>query len=145
MELKPYQGCAWITHWFPESQQQEQAPTPRVQLKKRKPGRSPRVSPIEFPVETTEQRKPGRNTMITPSEVIMETQEKMKLGRSLRVVPSKMPLLTQEEINHMVPTIKIATNNMATQIEDETLPWYFFNVVIYPDTGNILQWKYLIQ
>ena len=110
----------------------------RGKTQKIKSGRSPRVAPSEVPMETTEQRKPGRNTMITPSEVIMETQEKMKLGRSLRVVPSKITLLTQEEINHMVPTIKIATNNMATQIEDETLPWYFFNVVIYPDTGNIL-------
>ena len=45
----------------------------------------------------------------------------------------------------MAPTITIATHNMATQIEYEPLPWYLVNTVIDTDTGNILQYKYLMQ
>ena len=45
----------------------------------------------------------------------------------------------------MVPKIPIATHNMDTQIEDKTLPWYLINVVIDPYTGDILQYKDLIQ
>ena len=45
----------------------------------------------------------------------------------------------------MAPTITIATHNMGTQIEYEPLPWYLDSAVINPDTGDILQYKYLIQ
>ena len=39
----------------------------------------------------------------------------------------------------MSPTIPITTRNIATQIEDEPLPWYLINPVIDTDTGGILQ------
>ena len=54
-------------------------------------------------------------------------------------------MVTQEEIHNMVPTITIATYNMAAQIEDEPLPWYLVNAVIDTDTWEILQYKYLMQ
>ena len=54
-------------------------------------------------------------------------------------------MVTQEEINNMAPAIPIETHNMATQIEYETLPWYPINAVIDPDTGEILQYKDLVQ
>ena len=34
---------------------------------------------------------------------------------------------------------------MDTQIEDEPLPWYLVNAGIDPDTGEMLQYKYLMQ
>ena len=34
----------------------------------------------------------------------------------------------------MAPTIPTATHKIATQIEDELLPWYLFNAVIDTDT-----------
>ena len=45
----------------------------------------------------------------------------------------------------MAPTVTIASHNMATQIEDEPLLWYLVNSVIDPDSGDIFQYKYLIQ
>ena len=56
-------------------------------------------------------------------------------------------MVTQEdvnpmkELNHMAPTILMATHNMATQIEDEPLPWYLVNTVIDPETEEVLQYK----
>ena len=52
---------------------------------------------------------------------------------------NKVPMVTQEEINHTAPTIPIATHNIATHIEDETLPWYLVKFVIDPYTEDILQ------
>ena len=45
----------------------------------------------------------------------------------------------------MYPTTTIATHNMSTQIEYEPLPWYLANKVVDPDTGEILQYKYLMH
>ena len=61
------------------------------------------------------------------------------------VAPSRLHMVIQEVINHMAPTIKIATHNMAKKIEYEPLPWYLFNADIDPDTGDIVQYKYLMQ
>ena len=76
MEL--YQGCTQITHQCPTRQQQHQAPNPRVQTQKRKPGSPLRVDPIEVYVETTYQIKPVIPPIVNPSEVSIETQEKIK-------------------------------------------------------------------
>ena len=60
-------------------------------------------------------------------------------------------MVTQEdvnpmkELNHMAPTILMATHNMATQIEDEPLPWYLVNTVIDTYTREVLQYKYLMK
>ena len=60
-------------------------------------------------------------------------------------------MVTQEDINHtkciyhIAPTIPIATHNMATKIEYQSLPWYLYILVINPDTWDILQYKYIIQ
>ena len=60
-------------------------------------------------------------------------------------------MVTQEdvnpmkELNHMAPTILMATHNMATQIEDEPLPWYLVNTVIDTYTGEVLHYKYLMK
>ena len=35
----------------------------------------------------------------------------------------------------MAPTIPIAMQKMAMQIEDQPLPWYLVKTVIYPYTG----------
>ena len=43
-----------------------------------------------------------------------------------------------KEVNHMVPTIPMVMHNMATQTEDEPLPWYLVNTVIDPDTEEVL-------
>ena len=56
-----------------------------------------------------------------------------------------MTLVTQELINHMDPTITITKYNMAKKIEDKKVTWYLLNDVLYPDTGVILQYKYLMQ
>ena len=53
-------------------------------------------------------------------------------------------MVTQEEINHMPPTILIATHNMSTKIEDEPLPWYLVNEVVDSYTWEILHYKYLM-
>ena len=45
----------------------------------------------------------------------------------------------------MVTKIPMATHKIATQIEDEPLPWNLVNVVVDPDTGEILQYKDLIK
>ena len=45
----------------------------------------------------------------------------------------------------MAPKIPTATHNMATQLEDEPLPCYLFNVFIDPETGEVLHFKYLIK
>ena len=60
-------------------------------------------------------------------------------------MPREVSMVTQEEINHMAPNIPISTHNVDTQIEDEPLPWYLSNKVVDPDTGEILQYKYLMQ
>ena len=39
----------------------------------------------------------------------------------------------------MAPTIPIEMNNMATQIDDEPLPWYLVNAVIDTDTEDIIK------
>ena len=103
------------------------------------------MAPSEVPVETPEQRKPGINPRVTPIELPIETQEKRKPGIPPRVAPSKVPMITQEEINHMEPTIPIATHNMTTKIEYEPLTWYLVNTVIDTDTRDILQYKDTIQ
>ena len=41
----------------------------------------------------------------------------------------------------MEPTTLIETHNMETKFEDEPLPWYLVNSVIYPYTGVILQYR----
>ena len=61
------------------------------------------------------------------------------------MAPSKVPMVTQEEINHMEPTILIEIHNMASKIEDETLPWYLVNAFIDPYTGYMLKYKFIIQ
>ena len=59
-------------------------------------------------------------------------------------------MVTQEDvnrmkyINHMVPKITIAMHKIATQIEDETLPWYLVNTFIDTDTGEFLKYKYIM-
>ena len=53
--------------------------------------------------------------------------------------PREVILVTQEEINCMAPTIPIATHNMPTQIEDETLPCHVVNGIVDPDKEEILQ------
>ena len=45
----------------------------------------------------------------------------------------------------MIAEIPIATPNTDTQIEYEPLPWYPINAIIDPDTGEILQYKDLMQ
>ena len=45
----------------------------------------------------------------------------------------------------MAPTIPIATQKMATQIEDESLPWYLDNTVIDPEKVEVLQYKNLMK
>ena len=45
----------------------------------------------------------------------------------------------------MAPKVLMETHNMSIQIEYEPLPWYLDSAVINPDTGDILQYKYLIQ
>ena len=45
----------------------------------------------------------------------------------------------------MAPTITTATYNMATQIEDEPLPWYLVNAVVGTETEEIIQYNDLIQ
>ena len=55
------------------------------------------------------------------------------------VAQSEVPMVTQEEINHMAPTIPMATHNMATNIEDENLPCYISKTVVDTYTGDILQ------
>ena len=54
-------------------------------------------------------------------------------------------MVTQEEMNHMSPIITKATHYMATQIEDEPLPWYLVNAVIDTDTGDIIRYKDIMQ
>ena len=71
--------------------------------------------------------------------------QKRKPGRPPRVAPSKMPMVTQEEINHMSPTIPMATHNMAINIEDGTLPCYLSKTVVDTDTRDLLQYKDLMQ
>ena len=61
------------------------------------------------------------------------------------VAPREVPLVTQEDINHMDPTITIVTHKIYTQIEDKPLPWYLVNVVVDPGTGEIPQYKDLMQ
>ena len=54
-------------------------------------------------------------------------------------------MVTQKEIKHMAPKIPISTHNMATKSEYEPLPWYLSNTVVDPETGEILQYKDLLQ
>ena len=65
--------------------------------------------------------------------------QKRKPGRPPRVAQSEVPMVTQEEINHMAPTIPMATHNMATNIEDDNLPCYISKTVVDTYTGDILQ------
>ena len=74
------------------------------------------MAPSEVPVDTPQKRKPGRPTRVAPSEVTIETQEKIRPGRPPRVAPSNVPMVLKEEINHMAPTIPIATHNIATHV-----------------------------
>ena len=45
----------------------------------------------------------------------------------------------------MAPSIPIATHKTATQIEYETLTWYFVNAGIDPQTGEVLQYRDLTK
>ena len=45
----------------------------------------------------------------------------------------------------MASTIPNSMQNMSKTIEDEPFPWYLVNVIVEPDTGEIIQYKYLIQ
>ena len=82
----------------------------------------------------TPEQKPGIIPRVTPSEVPMETEGENKPRRPSRVAQSKVNMVTQEEINHMAPTIPIATPNTATIIENKPLPWYLFDAVIDTET-----------
>ena len=73
--------------------------------------------------------KPGRPSRVAPSEVPVETLEHRKPGRPPRVSPIKMSTVTQEGMNHMAPTIPIATHNMSTQVEDE--PFLCYCILFY--------------
>ena len=52
ISVKPEQLSAPATHQYPTRQHQHQTPAPRVQTQKIKPGRYPRVVPIEVTMET---------------------------------------------------------------------------------------------
>ena len=61
------------------------------------------------------------------------------------VAQSEVPMVTQEEINHMAPTIPMATHNMATNIEYKNLTCYLSKTVVDVGTGDLLQYKDLMQ
>ena len=81
----------------------------------------------------------------------MEKQEKMKPVQPQSRAPIQLPMVNQEdsnhtkERNHMMPTIPVATHNMAKKIEYEPLLLHLVNAVIDPDTGEVLQYKYLMK
>ena len=80
-----------------------------------------------------------------PSKVTKITKIESKSVRLPRVAPNEVPMVKQRKINHTAQKNPIATHNMATQIEYQPLPWYLFITVIDTETGEILQYKDLIQ
>ena len=53
VENKPEQSRAQVIHKYPTRQHQKQAPTPRVNTNKRRPGRPPRVETSDTHMEIT--------------------------------------------------------------------------------------------
>ena len=80
-----------------------------------------------IPSERTINTLIPHKTTETPDTISKGTEKKIKPGRPPRVAPREVRMVKQEEINHMAPTITIATHNMSTQIKDETLAWYLLN------------------
>ena len=56
-----------------------------------------------------------------------------------------MPLVTKDEMNHTDPIILIPKQETAKKIEDRPLPCYLVNVVVNPDTGEIFEYKDIMQ
>ena len=80
VQRKPRQTRAQVIHKHPTEQQQNQAPTPRV---------------------NTQIRITWRHPMVESSETHMQTPEKRKSGRSPRMTANQVPIINQENVNHM--------------------------------------------